>query len=191
MHQSKKVLGRTAAAGAFLPLALLGVSGCSDGDEELPSLVETTEDAGQAAETSGSTEEFGDYTGVYDRGFYDDVEFYVGEEVTVAALVGEVISPNVFTIIDTIGSEESPEATPVDIDEVVIEPLLIVHGDELPGLAPANPVGVVGVVRESFYLDVVEEELGVDLDDQIFEQWEEQPYIEVVRAGSLTDAGDS
>lgn len=191
MHQSKKVLGRTAAAGVFLPLALLGVSGCSSENDELPSIVDTTDDAGPAEETSDSSDSFGDYAGVYDREFYDDVEFYVGEEVTIAALVGEVVSPNVFTIIDTTDAGESTEATPVDIDEVVIEPLLVVHGDDVPGLAPANPVGVVGVVREAFYVDIVEEELGVDLGEGTVEQWEGQPYIEVVRAGSLTRAGGS
>lgn len=187
MRQSKKFLGRTAAAGILLPLGLLTISGCSSEEDELPSLVETTEAAEPAEENSGSADSFGDYTGVYDREFYDDVEFYVGEEVTVAAIVDEVVSPNLFTITDT--TEPNSGGAPVDIDEVVIEPLLIVHGQAVPGLSPANPVGVVGVVREAFYLATVEEELGVDLDDEAFEQWEEQPYIEVVRAASLIDAG--
>jgi len=136
-------------------------------------------------EDSGSVDSFAGYTGVYEREFYDDVEFYVGEEVTVAAVVGEVISPNVFTIVDTTASNEEAEDV-VDIDEVVIEPLLVVHEQNIPGLTPGVPVGVIGIVREEFYIDTIEDELGVDLDDAAFEQVGEQAYIEVTEAAAMT-----
>lgn len=181
---------RRAAAGVVLPVVLLGLSACSsaEGEDELPAIVETTDEA--LEEDSGATDSFGDYAGVYDREFYDDVEFYVGEEVTVAAIVGEVVSSTVFTITD-VAPAQDVEEDPVDIDEVVIEPLLVVHEDEIPGLVPGTPVGVVGVVREEFYREAVEEELGADLDDAAFERWEEQPYIELVRAEALGEAAQS
>ncbi|MFC3300631.1 hypothetical protein FJV46_06645 [Arthrobacter agilis] len=188
MKLEKNAFTRTIAAGAVGCAALWGISGCSNGDDELPAIVDVSQGAdAPLEEDSGSVDSFGDYTGVYDREFYDDVEFYVGEEVTVAAIVGEVISPNVFTIVDTAGGGETEE--PVDLDEVVIEPLLVVHEQAIPGLAPGVPVGVIGTVREDFDRATIEQELGVDLEDAAVEQEEERAYIEATETAALTSAG--
>ncbi len=178
---------RKVAAIALLSSVLIGIDGCSSSaeDEDIPAIVEESSDgSGTAEAASESVDSFADFTGVYDSRFYDDVEFYVGEEITVAAIVGEVISPNVFTITDRPDTEEGTDDI-VDMDEVIVEPLLVVHADEVPGLAPGTPVGVVGVVREDFLLGTIEGKLNKELDPAVFEQWEEQPYIEVVSATAL------
>lgn len=188
MRLGKNKKTRLITTGAVLSAVLWGVSGCSSAaeEEELPAIVETTPDDALSEGDSASVDSFADYTGVYDEQFYDDVEFYVGEEVTVAAIVGEVISPNVFTIVDAVNSdEESEEGTDVDMDEVIIEPLLIVHEQEIAGLTPGEPVGVVGVVREEFNLATIEGELGVDLDEGAFEERDELAYIEVTEASAM------
>ncbi|THJ66050.1 hypothetical protein E8P82_10495 [Arthrobacter echini] len=187
MVAKKDAAGHRIVTAAALIAVAFGIGGCSSNDDdEMPALVEESSSGeGALEEDSGSVDSYDDYTGVYDREFYDDVEFYVGTEVTVSAIVDEVISPNVFTVIDNANSDEQTE-DPVDIDEVVIEPLLVVHEQDIPGLAPGTPVGVVGTVREEFYLATVENELGVDLDDPAFERWEEQAYIEATEAGAMT-----
>lgn len=184
MRLDNSRLTRTITTGVVLSAALWGISGCSSPEDELPAIVETTPEAGVAEEDSGAEDSFADYTGVYDREFYDDVEFYVGEEVTVAAIVGEVISPNVFTIVDAVDSDQEAEDV-VDIDEVVIEPLLIVHEQEIPGLTPGQPVGVVGVVREEFRVEAIEGDLAVELDEDDFAEREEKAYIEVTEAAPM------
>ena len=171
-------------------VAVMGASACAPEDEDnLPSLVQETEE-GTPVEGEGeeAVDTFTDYTGVYDSEFYDDVEFYVGEEITVAAIVGEVISPNAFTIVNTADPQAST-AEPVDIDATVIEPLLVIHEQEIPGLAPGAPVGVVGVVGEEFYGETVGQEAGLDLDTVDLEQWEGEAYIDGTDVASLTAAG--
>lgn len=181
--RKKQMLGKCAVV-VLLPAALLGVSGCSSTDDDLPSLVnEETAESDEALEASTEpAQPYADYTGVYDTEFFDDLEFYVGEEVTVAAIVGEVISPNMFTLVS---NTIPPQEDVVDIDAVVIKPLLVIHQEDLPELAPGMPVGVIGEVHEEFYTATVEQDLQVDLDDDAFEDWEEQPYLEAVSASSL------
>lgn len=185
MNTKKESLLRKVAAIAVIPTALLGVSGCTGAaEDELPGIVEDENDVADdgVGEDVEPVDSFESYTGVYNKAFYDDVEFYVGEEVTLAAIVGEVISPNVFTIVN---STAPPEQDVVDVDEVIVEPLLVVHEEELSGLTPGMPVGVVGVVGEEFYLERIEQDLQVDLDNEVFQEWEEQAYVTAVSAASL------
>lgn len=189
MNVEKESLLRTVAALAILPATLLGVSACASSEEDdLPVLVEESTEAGAEApeEGSGAVDSYEDYTGVYDREFFDDVEFYVGAEVTLAAIVDEVLSPNVFTIVSSTNATNRPEQDVVDVDEVIIEPLLIVHQKELPGLTPGTPVGVTGIVHEEFYPATVEQELDLAMDAAVFGEWEEQAYVEATNAASLT-----
>lgn len=104
------------------------------------------------------------YDGVYDTAFYEGVESYDGEEVTVSADINEIISPTSFTIAGT--------------DDTTVEPLLIVHDGTLQELAPDLTVAVTGTVHRTFDLPTVEDEIGLDFDDALFEEWEAEPYIE-------------
>ncbi|MEE1942632.1 hypothetical protein V1L54_25045 [Streptomyces sp. TRM 70361] len=97
-----------------------------------------------------------------------NAESVVGEERTVEGRVHDVVSPWAFTV----GGNEPSD----------IEPLLVVEGD-MPAVDQDDPVRVTGVVRE-FEIAGVEEELGVELSDTLYEQYEGEPYI---RARSIAE----
>jgi hypothetical protein len=76
----------------------------------------------------------------------------------------QIISPTSFTIAGT--------------DDTTVEPLLVVHDGTLKELAPDLTVAVTGTVHRTFDLPTVEDEIGLDFDDALFEEWEADPYIE-------------
>lgn len=110
---------------------------------------------------SGDTEEVATDTSVED--IHDDVGSYVGQEVTVLAEVETILSPFAFTITGT----EDPAS----------EPVLVVEADEWSDLEPSVPVEVFGEVQAAFVLVAFEEEIGQDLDDDFYADWEGLPYI--------------
>ncbi|MFC3300629.1 hypothetical protein FJV46_06655 [Arthrobacter agilis] len=116
-----------------------------------------TEDNEQVAEGDDA------YIGAYDQSWYDDNESYVGEEVTLSADVNEVIDPTAFTIAGS--------------DDTTVDELLIVHPENLPEVSPELTVAVTGTVKEDFDLVTVEEELGVDLDDALYEDRDGENYV--------------
>jgi hypothetical protein len=105
----------------------------------------------------------GPYDGIYDTAFYEGLDSYVGEEVTLSADVNEVITPEAFSIAGT--------------DDTSVEALLVVGATGDTELAPETTVGVTGTVQEAFVVTEVEEELGGDLDDALFAEWEQEPYV--------------
>ena len=44
-------------------------------------------------------------------------------------------------------------------------------------LSPETTVEVTGTVQQAFVVTEVEEELGVNLDDALFAEWEQEPYV--------------
>lgn len=94
-----------------------------------------------------------------------DAESVVGQERTVEGRVQDVISPWVFTV----GGDEPSD----------IEPLLVVEGN-MPAVDQDDPVRVTGVVGE-FEIAEVERELGVDLAETLYEEYEGGPYIRARR----------
>lgn len=97
-----------------------------------------------------------------DEAFFDDVQSYVGQQVTVSAEVESIIDTHAFTL-------DGPR-----------EPLLVVSatgsGDsEL--VEDGSVVKVTGTVQESFNVADVEEEFGIDLDDELFEDFGDEHYI--------------
>ena len=147
---------RTAAV-AVAAVSTLGLSACG-GDT-------AGTEAGADVEDVVEEEplEDGPYDGVYDSAFSDEVDGYAGEEVTLSADVNEVITPEAFTIAGT--------------DDTSVEALLVVGATGDTELVPETTVGVTGTVMESFVLTDVEADLGVDLDDALFAEWEQEPYV--------------
>ncbi|WP_159616395.1 hypothetical protein [Arthrobacter zhaoguopingii] len=160
---TRKRWAMRAAAMSMLPITALGLVGCDStaGTEEGADVEDIVDEEADGTEAPGGVEP---YNGVYDSTFFDDRESYVGEEVTLSADVNEVMSPMSFTIAGT--------------DDTTVEALLVVHDMELPEVAPELTVSVTGVVREAFDLPTVEEEMGIDLDDEAFEDWDGEPYVE-------------
>lgn len=83
------------------------------------------------------------------------------EEVDLSADVGEVISTTTFTITSADGTAEE---------------LLVVDSAATPLEADAE-VRVSETVREGFDVVAVEEDLGVDLDDELHADWTGQDYL--------------
>lgn len=77
-------------------------------------------------------------------------------------------------------SDDTLDSGPFDEDydqSFYDEPLLVVHAENLPDLEPGTPVVLTGQVYEYFDLTSVEEELGVDLEDSEYEEWDNEPYL--------------
>lgn len=105
------------------------------------------------------------YDGDYDPNFYDAISTYVGEEVSLSAEVLDVLSPTAFTIISG--------------DDPTGNPLLVLNEDDAENILPGMPVQVTGAVMEAFDTATVEEDMGVDLDDALYEDWIGDFYLEV------------
>ena len=58
-----------------------------------------------------------------------------------------------------------------------MDPLLIVEDEEVPAVDEGQVIQVTGTVQENFSVTGVEEQLGVDLDDELFTDFEGEPYI--------------
>lgn len=149
---------RVLAAGGAAALAF-GLTACGE-DETAGS--EASVDV-QDVQQDAVEEEGYAYDGIYDASFYDDVQSYVGQEVTLSANVNQVISPMAFTIAGT-GDTEVSE-------------MLVVSSNENSELQPDLAVQVTGTVRQAFEVPAVEEELGIELDDSLYSDWEGQPYL--------------
>jgi hypothetical protein len=197
MHMTRLKRHRTATtiAGALAAPVLL-LSACSDtaGEETGASVEDIQEDAdaGVAEEPlaeepaaeeplaeEGVAEEplaeegvaEGDALGFDEVGA--DTESFVGQEVTVSAEVNEQLSENAFTI----AGEDS-----------ALEPLLVVSATGPMTIVEGDAVQVSGTVMQAFDLPTVEQELGVDLQDDLFTEFEQQPYIQASAVDSTVAA---
>ena len=179
---TKNLWMKRAAALSIVPVAALGLVGCNStsGTEDGADVEDIVEEEPAAEEAvaeesvAGDPAVAGPYNGVYDQTFYDEMDSYVGEEVTVSADVNEILTPMSFTIAGT--------------DDTTVEALLVLHDMELPEVTAGLTVGVTGTVQEAFDLPTVEEEMGVDLDDAAFEDWDGEPYIEATSVDTSLDA---
>lgn len=100
-----------------------------------------------------------------DPNIYDEIETYVGQEVSLSAEVLDVLSPTSFTVVNE--------------DDPTVDPLLVLNGNDTDNVLPGMPIQVTGVVMESFDPETAEEETGKDLDDALYEDWIGEPYLEV------------
>lgn len=179
-HPNKKIGWKTRAAViGTAPLLALGLAGCSTAGEETGADVEDVQELEEeepleddaAAEDDAADVADGPYDGPYDEAFYANIdEVHAGETVTVSALVNEVISPEVFTIAGT--------------DETTVDALPVLHGEPMDTLESGLDVRVTGVVMTGFDLVAIEDEMGIDLDDELFEEWDGQPYIDATGVDS-------
>lgn len=181
-QNKKSLLTRAAMIGA-VPALMLGLTACSTAGEETGADVEDVNELAEEGEENleegleeGDEEEAvdGPFDGPFDDDFYADIDdLYVGELVTVSALVNEVIAPEAFTIAGT--------------DETTVEELLVLHDGTVEGLEPELDVTVTGTAQTVFVLTDVEAELGVDLDDGLYTDWEGLPYIDATNVDSTVN----
>lgn len=172
MHTART---RTAAAAGAAALALTGLSACGDtaGTEEGVDV----EDVQQEGDNNDFI-----YDGPYDETFNEDMDQYEGETVTVSAEVNDVLSENAFTIAGT--------------EDTSVEELLIVSAEGNADLAEDDPVEVTGVVHQAFESTTVEEDLGFTLEEELFADYDGEPYIEATTVdtnpeSAVEDDGES
>lgn len=153
---------RVLAAGLFA-VAGLGLAGCGSEGPETGTDVEDVTDGEVVESSAAATEDAGAmamaYEGDYNQDFYDESTTYVGQQVTLSAEVSETLSPDAFAIAGA------------------VDPLLIIESEEIPSLDTGQVVQVTGTVQDGFDVVTVEEELGVDLEDEAFADFEGEPYI--------------
>lgn len=172
----KKLRLKKAAAITVLPFAALTFTGCgaedTAGTEEGVSADEVVEpendevepqDEGTAPAEEEPVEEDVAFDGDFDSAFVDDYDSLVGQQVTVSAQVNEIVTDSAFTIAGT--------------EDTGVEPLLIVHAGDVAALEQGSAVSVTGTVRDAFDPVDVESELGVELEDEAYADWEGQRYI--------------
>lgn len=157
---------RTLALAGIIPLAGLSLVGCSgtSGSEEGADVEDVVEEDSETAP----------YNGALDSEFYDAYQSYLGEEVTVSADVNEVVSETSFTIAGT--------------DDTTVEALLVVAEGEMAEVEPGLAVSVTGTVMESFDLPTVEEDTGLDLEEDAYADYDGENYIVASAVDPLEDA---
>ncbi|MCW4386150.1 hypothetical protein OH146_10235 [Salinibacterium sp. SYSU T00001] len=163
-RRSKNRLTMLAIIGIF-PLAAASLSGCTTGVDETEDPVDVEDVTEGMENTDGADAEDdlpgAEYDGRYDVDFDDSYETYLGQQVTVSAEVGEVISEEAFTLGDG----------------MTVAPLLIVH-EGATTVEEGDEVAVTGFARDNFELIEAEEETDLDLEDGLFEEYEGDNYIE-------------
>ncbi|WP_337063180.1 hypothetical protein [Kineococcus sp. G2] len=156
--------GLVAAGGAAVLALGLGACGDTAGDETATSVEDVNEAESEVeteTEVGAETGELG-YEGAYDSAFVEEQESLIGQEVTVSAAVNTVLDDSSFTIAGD-GSD--------------VEPLLVVSATSGTTVEEDMEVDVSGTVEQAFVLTEVEEELGLDLEDELYTEWEGQTYI--------------
>lgn len=147
---------RRAALVAFLAAAGLGLSACGEDD--------TTPGTGTEPTDLRGEEDLEDpYDGPLDESWAQDAEAYVGQEVTLTAVVDEVFSPESFTITGAEGTE--------------VEPYLVVAREDAPDLTAGDEVVVAATPVDDFAVTDVEAELDLDLPDEDVEEWDGELYL--------------
>lgn len=148
-----RVLTATMAAATAVVLA-----GCNQ-DDPIPADGEFMGNSAPAAEGTPTEENRVVYEGQYNQEFIDEAANYVGQQVTIEGEVSRTLSPETFAI-----------AGPAD-------PMLIVEKQEVSAVNEGESVEVTGTMRENFSVAEVEEQLGIDLEDELYADFEGENYV--------------
>lgn len=141
---------------ALATAASVSLTACG-GNPEQPDLGE------DVADVRGPGDLADPYDGPYDDDFHTDVEAYADQEVTLSAAVDQVVSPVAFTITGPDGEE--------------VEPLLVVSTEPVEGLQPGDDLLVAATPQRELDIPELESALGTDLEDELYEEWEGEPYL--------------
>ncbi len=138
----------------------------------------TTQAGGTMGGTTGGDTMMGGTTmgqaGTPVSAIIDNPERYYGQEVEVSGGVGQVIEPRALAMLD-----QQDLRAPGAIPEATITDrglLLINTNDANPTLSERQNVRASGVL-EPFDIATVEQDLGVDLDDALYTEYEDRPVI--------------
>lgn len=170
-HRSQRWL-RHSAAGVMLAMATFGLAGCGDENDTVGS--EQGADVQDISENDGTEEnEAADspYDAAYDQAFYDEMDSYISETVTLSAKIDNEITGRFFSIAGTGGTE--------------VEPLLVMHSRKVPQVQEGQAVEVTGVVHKGLDVEALEENLGINLDNDAVANWSGEPYLEATEVTML------
>ncbi|EMY33426.1 hypothetical protein D477_015057 [Arthrobacter crystallopoietes BAB-32] len=103
------------------------------------------------------------FDGPFGPDFTERMDSLEGQTVKVSGRVDAVVDPTAFTI-------RAEEGQPT-------EPLLVIYDGDLADLEPGQPIRVSGIAHTVFDLPFVEQDLGRELDDNVFGPWDHEPYI--------------
>ncbi|MGY1839272.1 MULTISPECIES: hypothetical protein [unclassified Modestobacter] len=167
-HTSRFAKLTLAGTLALSPLALTACGDDTAGPEEEVSVGDIQQEDEQAEPGAGvgaGTEvpPGVGYTGAYDDSFAAGGNEYVGQQVTVSATVDELIGPHSFSIAGAEGSS--------------VDPLLVIAPDMASDLEPGQDVQVSGTVEDPFNEATAEGDLGIDLADGAFLDYQGEVYI--------------
>lgn len=171
---------RFAALPFALVLAVGGLAACGDDDADTTAGVAAT--AAPTEDAAGAEEAFED-VGVDDLEYglqieeLDEIARLDRQQITLRGEVGQFLEPAAMTII---GGESA-----------VAEPLLVLAAPAEGELAVGELARVQGTVYGSFNRTNVQEELGIELDEDAFGQFEGQPYILSTEVTAVDEASPS
>ncbi|MGY1737309.1 hypothetical protein [Geodermatophilus sp. SYSU D00684] len=143
-------------AAAVLVTGPVALSACG-GDPEQP------ETGSDAPDIRGSEDLEDPYDGPYTSDFREDVEAYVGQEVTLEAAVDRVVSPVAFTITGPDGED--------------VGSLLVLANEPLPSLKPGQEVVIAAVPQDDFDVSVLDDDRLAAPTAESYETWEGDPYL--------------
>jgi hypothetical protein len=103
----------------------------------------------------------------------EDPQRYYGRTVTVSGAVGQVIEPRAFVMVE----EPSPQSGPLSEAELADRGVLVVRtGGPAPDVAEPQNVRVTGTPQQ-FDIATFEQQQGVDLDDDLYTEYEDRPML--------------
>ncbi|GAA1757167.1 hypothetical protein [Kocuria aegyptia] len=152
-RSSTRVLSAMLAA-----VTVLGLVGCNQ-DDPVPAEGEFMGNPTPYGVGTPTEENKVVYEGQYNQEFINEAENYVGQQVTISGQVSRTLSPETFAI-----------AGPAD-------PMLIVEEREIPAVTDGESVEITGMMQESFSVVEVEEQLGIDLEDELYADFQGENYV--------------
>lgn len=150
-----------AAAAVLAAVTGLGLAGCGAEEPPADAPAEASADAPAAAVA---------FAGPYDQAFVDEQVTYVDEEITLSAEVETVLDDDGF-VLDGPGTES----------------LLVVYDMDLTDIEEGRTVEVTGALEQAFDLPTVEEDVQQDLENELFEDYDQQPFLVATDVTALPD----
>lgn len=144
-------------------------TGCAEDDqdveqemqEQIDELQNEVERLGEELdEEVGEVDEDLGYDGLYGEEFTVNIKDFDEQRVRVTGAVEEVVAPNAFTL----GGDG-------------VADLLIVSVEDTQEIREGSIVAVTGTAHIAFDIPGVEDDIGRDLDDETFEEWNQGPYV--------------
>ena len=98
---------------------------------------------------------------------------YYGQKMTLSGAVGQVIEPRAFVMVD----RQTLQGGPLSEVEFADSGALVVHtGGSAPDVAEPQNVRTTGTLQQ-FDIAAFEQQEGVNLDDELYTQYEDRPVL--------------